>query len=75
MFLPNNPAVDRGGSHLCRWLRLDWIGALLSFGMVTSFLLALQWGGNEKPWNSPTVVALFLLVCNKAETAADDNTK
>lgn len=27
--------------------------------MVTALLLPLTWGGNEKPWNDPTVIALF----------------
>ncbi|KAF7330988.1 ABC transporter [Mycena venus] len=40
---------------------LDWIGTILSLAMVVSLLLPLQWGGNEKPWNAPEVIALLVL--------------
>ncbi|KDQ15404.1 hypothetical protein BOTBODRAFT_131210 [Botryobasidium botryosum FD-172 SS1] len=42
-----------------KWLAIDWVGAILTLGMVTALLLPLTWGGNEKPWNDPTVIALF----------------
>jgi EmrB/QacA subfamily drug resistance transporter len=42
-----------------KWAGLDWIGSALALGMVTSLLLPLQWGGNTKPWNDKTVIALF----------------
>jgi len=42
-----------------RWMYMDWIGAILSVGMVVTLLLPLQWGGNQKPWNDPSVIALF----------------
>jgi hypothetical protein len=54
------------------WLSLDWIGIILSVGMVTLFLIPIQWGGNVRPWNDPTVVSLLVLVgciirlCGKA---------
>lgn len=37
---------------------LDWIGAILSLGAVTSLVLGLQWGGNEKAWRSAEVIAV-----------------
>jgi MFS family permease len=43
------------------WFRLDWVGAILGLGFVTSLLLPLQWGGNSKPWSSPVVIALFVV--------------
>lgn len=50
-----------GSSTLRRLMGLDWIGAILTLGIVTSLLLALQWGGNTKPWNSPVIIALFVV--------------
>lgn len=62
--LPNipPPKVSSGPAYR-KWLQLDYIGALLSIGMVTCLLIPLQWGGNERPWNDPTVIALLAVVC------------
>lgn len=38
---------------------LDWIGGILCLGCIISLLLALQWGGAARPWNSPSIIALF----------------
>jgi hypothetical protein len=38
--------------------RMDFIGATLVAGAVTSVVLALQWGGNTKPWNDTTVIVV-----------------
>ena len=35
---------------------LDPFGCLLFIGAVCCLLLALQWGGQTKPWNSPDVI-------------------
>jgi hypothetical protein len=34
---------------------MDLPGALLILAAVVCYLLALQWGGTTKPWNSPDV--------------------
>ncbi|KAJ7712116.1 major facilitator superfamily domain-containing protein [Mycena olivaceomarginata] len=36
--------------------RIDWVGAILVAGAVTSLVLALQWGGNTKPWDDKAVI-------------------
>ncbi|KAJ7667212.1 transporter [Mycena rosella] len=41
-------------------LRLDFLGATLVAGAVTSVSLALQWGGNTKPWNDKAVIITFV---------------
>ncbi|OQE30844.1 hypothetical protein PENFLA_c002G07449 [Penicillium flavigenum] len=46
---------------LWRTAALDWIGAILSLGAVTSLVLGLQWGGNEKAWRSADVIACLVL--------------
>lgn len=52
---PDN--VEEG--PLQRWLQLDWVGAVLCLGAVTSLLLPLQWGGNTKTWHDKSIIALF----------------
>jgi len=47
---------------LQKWINLDWVGTTLSLGMTVSLLLALQWGGVQKPWNDRVIIALFVLV-------------
>ncbi|KAF7331626.1 Major facilitator transporter-like protein [Mycena kentingensis (nom. inval.)] len=42
-------------------LKLDYVGATLLAGCITSLILALQWGGNTKPWNSASVIASFVV--------------
>ncbi|KAF7323273.1 Major facilitator superfamily protein [Mycena chlorophos] len=41
-------------------MRLDYIGATLVAGIVTCLTLALQWGGNTKPWNDKDVIICFV---------------
>lgn len=37
-------------------MHLDFIGATLVAGLVTCLVLALQWGGNTKPWGDTAVI-------------------
>ncbi|KAJ6617097.1 transporter [Mycena sp. CBHHK59/15] len=41
-------------------LELDFLGATLVAGAVTTLVLALQWGGNTKPWNDKAVIICFV---------------
>jgi len=41
-------------------LHIDPIGIALAMGCITCFILALQYGGNTHPWNSSTVIGLFI---------------
>ncbi|KAI5481116.1 Major facilitator transporter-like protein [Pseudohyphozyma bogoriensis] len=53
---------DRSWGSLTRQiLRMDWVGAALVLGSVTSLVLALQWGGNTKPWSSGAVIACLVV--------------
>jgi len=54
--------MHAGKTMLQKLMGVDWIGCLLSLGMVTPLLLALQWGGNEYPWNDKVITICFILV-------------
>ncbi|KAF7328388.1 Major facilitator transporter-like protein [Mycena venus] len=41
-------------------LRMDFLGAVFVAGAVTSMVLALQWGGNTKPWGDKDVIICFV---------------
>ncbi|KAJ7223749.1 transporter [Mycena haematopus] len=41
-------------------LRLDFVGATFVAGAITSLGLALQWGGNIKPWGDKDVIICFV---------------
>ncbi|KZV65866.1 ABC transporter [Peniophora sp. CONT] len=58
--LPNLRVVA-GSGKLTALMRLDWIGAILNFGFVTFLLIALQYGGNELPWDDGMVIAFLVL--------------
>ena len=53
----NNPD---NASVLSRILELDLLGTFFLIPAVVCLLLALQWGGAEHPWNSPTIIGLFV---------------
>ncbi|KAJ3564480.1 hypothetical protein NP233_g8273 [Leucocoprinus birnbaumii] len=61
IFLPAQPPLVHESSHFQRWLGLDWIGTFLSLSFVVMLLLALQWGGNTKPWSDPAVIVCLVL--------------
>ncbi|KAJ6490110.1 ABC transporter [Mycena sanguinolenta] len=42
-------------------LRLDFVGATLVAAAITCLVLALQWGGNTKPWGDKSVIICFVL--------------
>ncbi|KAF7298509.1 Major facilitator transporter-like protein [Mycena kentingensis (nom. inval.)] len=42
-------------------LSMDYGGAILVAGFVCCLVIALQWGGNTKPWNSVGVIVCFVL--------------
>ncbi|KAG8888186.1 hypothetical protein FRB98_008204 [Tulasnella sp. 332] len=50
---PANPSVPEWK----RIMQIDWIGCLLSIGIITALLLPLQWGGVTKSWSDNMGVA------------------
>ncbi|KAK6358444.1 hypothetical protein TWF730_007776 [Orbilia blumenaviensis] len=41
-------------------LQMDFVGAALIMGGITAYMLALQYGGQTKPWNSSMVIGLLV---------------
>ncbi|KAJ7690261.1 ABC transporter [Mycena rosella] len=56
-----DPTTRTPKAILRQVLHMDLIGAILSATAVTCLVLALQWGGNTKPWNDPGVVSTFVI--------------
>lgn len=48
-------------SRVIQTAKMDWVGGTLVLAAVTCLVLALQWGGNTKPWNSGAVIATLVL--------------
>jgi len=49
--MPKTPV--RGGASI------DYLGALLIVAAFVPLLLAITWGGHDRPWGSPLIVGLF----------------
>ncbi|KAF3245791.1 hypothetical protein TWF192_007267 [Orbilia oligospora] len=41
-------------------LQMDFVGAFMIMGAITAYMLALQYGGQTKAWNSSTVIGLLV---------------
>jgi NADH:ubiquinone oxidoreductase subunit 6 (subunit J) len=54
------PIRSKSTTTLNRLRELDWLGTLIFTSAVTCLFLALQWGGQTKPWSSATVIGLFV---------------
>ncbi|RAL08035.1 MDR family MFS transporter [Aspergillus homomorphus CBS 101889] len=51
---------DRQLSIRAKWARMDPLGCAIFLGAVCCLLLALQWGGQTRPWISSTVIGLLV---------------
>jgi MFS family permease len=49
-----------GVSYKQRFAELDYVGAALLIGALTSFVLAINWGGVTYPWGSGRIIGLFV---------------
>ncbi|KAF2242995.1 permease of the major facilitator superfamily [Trematosphaeria pertusa] len=60
-FNPSFKNEKRQSQSLTRQLsKLDPVGAIAIIAATVCFFLALQWGGQSRPWNSSTVIGLFV---------------
>ncbi|KAI0803757.1 major facilitator superfamily transporter [Xylaria sp. FL0064] len=44
-----------------KFSRIDWLGILIFTGSITSFLIAVSWGGTQYPWNSAATLAPLII--------------
>jgi F0F1-type ATP synthase assembly protein I len=56
---PNN-AKPAQATFKEKMLQMDFIGAALMMGLIISFILALQYGGQTHPWKSSIVIGLLV---------------
>jgi MFS family permease len=42
-------------------LHFDWLGSFLFIGSTTSLLIAISWGGTQKPWDSAATLAPLII--------------
>ena len=59
-FKPPNSAKPAQASFKEKILQMDFIGATLMIGLIISFILALQYGGQTHAWNSSQVIGLLV---------------
>ncbi|EIW78934.1 MFS general substrate transporter [Coniophora puteana RWD-64-598 SS2] len=63
-FMPGENAPKKASSDktlAAKFLEIDWIGCLISSGMIIAFLFPLQLGGNTYPWKSASVITPLIL--------------
>ncbi|CAK5269530.1 unnamed protein product [Mycena citricolor] len=58
--LGSDPSTRSWSELLHQTMHMDFIGATLVAGAVTSLVLALQWGGNTKSWGDKDVIICFV---------------
>ncbi len=59
----------RTESLKAKLIRVDWLGTVLFMASSTSFLVAITWGGVQKPWDSAdTLVPLVVGAAGLAAT-------
>ncbi|KAJ6453837.1 ABC transporter [Mycena vitilis] len=58
--LGSDPATRSPKALIKQVLHMDFIGAILVSASVTCLVIALQWGGNTKPWDDAAVIICFV---------------
>ncbi|KAI8617129.1 major facilitator superfamily domain-containing protein [Chytriomyces sp. MP71] len=52
---------DKQENLMASFQKIDWLGTFLLVGCVICLLIPIQGGGSQYEWNSPTVIALFIV--------------
>ncbi|ATZ48299.1 hypothetical protein BCIN_03g05280 [Botrytis cinerea B05.10] len=60
VFLIPNSKPRSNLSLLGRWGQIDWLGALFLLGAIAFLLMAIAFGGVLFPWNSGSIIGLFV---------------
>ncbi|KAM0144224.1 hypothetical protein ACHAO1_000507 [Botrytis cinerea] len=60
VFLIPNSKPRSNLSLLGRWGQIDWLGALFLLGAIACLLMAIAFGGVLFPWNSGSIIGLFV---------------
>lgn len=60
LFLLPSKDPRPGVSYKQRFAELDYVGAALLMGALTSFVLAINWGGVTYPWDSGRIIGTFV---------------
>ncbi|KAB8288851.1 hypothetical protein EYC80_010754 [Monilinia laxa] len=58
--LPKHTGDIRSLPAIQRLRRMDWAGTLIFLSAFICLFIALQWGGQTKPWRSSEVIGLFV---------------
>ncbi|KAF7946638.1 hypothetical protein EAE96_009631 [Botrytis aclada] len=61
--LPRQANDVRSLPPLQKLQRMDWAGTIIFLSAFVCLYLALQWGGQTKPWRSSEVIGLFIGFC------------
>ncbi|KAH8812368.1 major facilitator superfamily domain-containing protein [Xylogone sp. PMI_703] len=56
-----NPQPQPNKGFLRKITSLDWVGILLTCGMYTTWVIALQFGGSTWPWSDGRTIACFVV--------------
>ena len=59
-FKPPSNAKPAEATTKEKLLQMDFVGAALMMGLIVSFILALQYGGQTHPWDSSVVIGLLV---------------
>ena len=57
---PPRPALAEGATTMQLLKRIDYGGSALSILGVVLFLIGINWGGADYPWNSPQVICMLV---------------
>ncbi|EHK97156.1 putative HC-toxin efflux carrier TOXA [Glarea lozoyensis 74030] len=58
--LPSND-LHAGATIKQRVVEMDYFGIVIQAGALTSFVMAINWGGITYPWGSGRIIALFVV--------------